>query len=122
VSKESEKLNDRKIFNNYELTLQGDKVWCEFSPSPGGRMGIGHVSGWRVHAIGKKLSTAWYDYGSKNFYGNKNDEDALCAALMLCKKLTGQNEFVLSPFGGYVSLATAKKVGFKITKRIKISL
>jgi len=117
MSIESKKLNSRKIYNNHELASKGDRVWCEYSPSPSGRMGIGHVSGWRVHVIGKNISSAWYDHGIKVFYGKKNNKESFMDAIRLCKKLTGQSEWVLSPFGGWVSKFTADKVGFKVTKR-----
>ena len=116
MSKEAEKLRERKIFNNYEIAKLGDKVWCEYYPSS-----ITSICGWRVHAIGKRLSSAWYDYGARNFIGNKNDTIAFNLAIRLCSRLTGQSEWVLSPFGGFVSIVTALKVGFKITKRVKLS-
>ncbi len=115
MSKEAEKLRERKIFNNYEIAKQGDKVWCEYHQSS-----ITSIAGWRVNAIGKSLSSAWYDYGAKNFIGNKNDTRAFNLAIRLCSRLTGQSEWVLSPFGGYVSIVSAQKVGFKITKRVKL--
>jgi len=120
MSKESEKLRERKIYNNHGLASLGDNVWCEYSPSPGGRMGIGHSSGWRVYAIGKSLSDAWYDHGAKNFIGKKSNREAMNSALQLCKKLTGQSEWVISPFGGYVSIVTAERVGFKTSKVVKV--
>jgi hypothetical protein len=114
MSKESDRLNELGMHNNHNLTTQGDGVYVEFSAYEA-RSVI--PNGWTVTLVGKNLGEGWYDHGSRRFSGLKHDKKLRMKALKFASKLNNEIEWVISPFGGYISKTCADKVGVKYNKK-----
>jgi len=108
---QKDKLRERKIYNTYDIANLGDKYFVSYSPAQS-RSCL--PSWWAVHHIGYKFrNSAWYENGARTFSGVKFDKEILFKALTFASKVSGQYEWVKTPFGDYVSRFTADKVGFK---------
>jgi len=116
VSKETDRLDDLGIHNNHNLVSSGDKVWVDYRAPDYSRAGFGSPSGWLVFKIGKDLGNHWTERGAKVFWGLKRNKEVMVDALNFASTLNGQKEWVKSPFGGYISKATADKNKIKYAK------
>lgn len=108
---QKEKLRERKIYNDYEIANLGDKIYVGYSSNDGRSC---FPSWWSVHYIGRKFKgSAWYEHGARTFFGKKRDTNLMIKALTFASKIINCYEWVKTPFGDYVSIFTANKVGLK---------
>jgi len=98
MSKLTDKLNAKGIFNDYGFF--GDEPYIWYRPNHS-RACIS--SGWMVTKKGFRLSDAWYDHGDKSFmnWGRKDKAEKFAEAVAYIQSKFGVGEVARSPFGGY---------------------
>lgn len=119
--KQTNKLNERNIYNDYEIANLGDKLFITYDRN-GGRACL--PSWWAVNYCDRAFKNEpWYTHGSKIFSANNSrDTKSLYKALLFASKINQCKEWVKTPFGGYVSKFTADKVGLKYKEKNIITI
>lgn len=119
MSKETDRLDTMGIHNNHNLASRGDGIFINFHATAYRNVTPNH---WAVCKVGKNLGEASYDNGARTFSGLKRDTTLLIEVLTFASTLNNETLWVKSPFDGYISKATADKVGVKYTKKHIIDL
>jgi len=128
MSKETDRLREKQLYNNYDLcAVAGSVVFVDYTAPDCSRSGFGTYSGWGVTLTdGRRfkdgIGNAVSRYGSRMFRGRKADKEVVRQALAFASRYNGATKWVRSPFGGYISQATADTHGIKYPAKSIINI